>query len=145
MQRSLAVVAALAALCIVGCGSSKVVTVVQTTAVPEQSTLQLVGSANPTSCTVYHVGNDAQVTFSAPAADVEPACQSWIKTYARAGALWTENQQPAAYPSTICALVDSERNASATVLDTGTAALGQSACAALISSGWSASTPAVAP
>lgn len=97
------------------------------------------GSATPTSCTVYLQGHAAEITFSAPSLNVEPACRTWVQSSATSGELWVIGTPPSGETSgdqPICHLETSGGNtAHALVLDQGGAVYGQEACTRLLSAG----------
>jgi hypothetical protein len=137
------------ALALSGCGGTGQ-TVTKTVAAPQQITTQSDASGSftapasdvPTSCTVYWSDNAARINFQSTSVNVQSACQTWIKSSAQNGELWTETVPTGALigtPSLVCELEDSGGQISAVVSDSGSQSEGQSDCSSLISNGWTES------
>jgi hypothetical protein len=105
----------------------------------DRSKQSMPSSALPTTCTAYLHGQDALIQFASKALNVAPACQSWIRTNAKKGTLWTERPPTYGVPfddSQVCLLTGASGAVTASVLDDRGQISGKGACDELIAAGW---------
>lgn len=152
MKRAL--LAAVAATAIAGCGTTKIVTKTVTTTVTVTTPAVTVTaqSSSPgtvhfvmppsqydTSCTLYVGGQDVRVYVESTTLNVDPACRAIAQSQAAGGTLWQWQRNTVDAPTgdgQICKLFGAHRRAVIQVLDDGTAMYGTDMCTGLISAGW---------
>jgi hypothetical protein len=117
-------------------------TVTTDAAGPSTYSYQMPSSSTPTQCSVWLQGHDAEIIYTSSSVQVDPACDSWIKSSAAGGELWIKNELatvPADVEQNTCSLTSSTGAVTAVVKDEAGGTYGQEACTRLIAGDWTES------